>query len=273
MRDLNDTELERRLSDRLREEMDTFVPPFDSASVAQRAIGSTAARTSRLLATPIAVAVPLVVATIALAALATVAGLDLLQQPVGSATRPKPTVDALPTAWPPLPADPTFTQVAREDCLPRWNFDQNTPVLFQDRRTADRGLVFFRSGASVGWCEVERQADGSVVVRGSALDPNSGPSTTGLPVGQFGLAIRSGMGLGAGWNAISGTAPAGSASIRLVVGGKSVEAVVGDGHYSVSWEGSTIPTLLAAYDASGHQIDSIGATALQRLPSSLSPSN
>lgn len=64
------------------------------------------------------------------------------------------------------------------------------------------------------------------------------------------------------WSYIVGTAPAQAASVRLVVGGRAVVAVVADGIYSIGWQSAERPSLLVAYDAAGHEVDRIGQAGL-----------
>lgn len=266
MTESDERDFERRLATQMRREMDSFMRPYDPAVIARRAMGQRAGTSRPLNATPLAFTHTLVVATIVLAFLATVAGLGLWNGPAGGAPSPTPsptaTVDvlSLPTAWPPLPADPTLTASCMADLPP------TDGLIFQDRRSEDFALVMLRHGPTVATCSYSRAADGTPQEYGGEPADPWKPGE-GIAVGSAGLTIDESTDAtdDGGWSNIMGLAPAQATSIRLVVGGRAAVAVMADGFYSIGWQSTDDPSLLVAYDAAGVEVDRIGQAGLDRI--------
>jgi hypothetical protein len=178
------------------------------------------------------------------------------ETPTGDTSAPLD-VSSLATRWPPMLVDPAFTDAARRLCLPDLDVNRNLPFVLQDRRAADRAMVVFADAKVIAWCEIARMA--------GAMVPDGGAGTQSRWTGDLGLAVSDGLTINEAaaardasrWSYALGVVPTGAVAVRAVVGRVAVEAVVGDGLYSMSWPGGLVPTFLAALDADGDVLASI----------------
>ena len=171
-----------------------------------------------------------------------------------------------PIGWPLLPEDPELTAAARELCLPEAGADVNMPFAYQERREPDWATVIFADTQQIATCTVRRMPDGTM-----ALGDPYGSGGAGLTPREPAAASDRLTIIGAGdatnasplyWSSITGLVPEGTASVRLIAGGKAAEGIVFDGTYTVSWQGMVKPSVLVAYDVDGNEIDRLEGTDL-----------
>jgi hypothetical protein len=168
--------------------------------------------------------------------------------------------------WPPMAADPFLTAEARRLCLPDLDVKADIPVALQDRRGPDRATVVFADDATVAYCTVIRTPQGTVPDGGSAMQPRwpkgTGMVTTpaGLTINDATMAVKE-----TDWGNLTGQLPPGAVAIRAEIGGRGVDGVVGNGIYSLSWQGAVLPKIVVAMDAAGREIARIDAALMAKI--------